>query len=174
MRINLLDIGEEGHEFAFKMGEERDVDKSVLEILPQLKNYKFRIFIQKTGDIFTAVGEYTLENEDICSLCAYDISMPVKNKFTEYLMNESKADQKGHAPHNGLNIESEQEVTFVQGYEFDLADFVSELFSLNVPAYPKCLDQQACQERQKENKKYYVENQQKGHSAFSVLEKLKK
>lgn len=174
MKINLLDIGEEGHEFKLRWNEEKAVDLKVAEAVENLKNFQFRIFIQKTGDIYTTQGDYMIEYDQECSLCAEDLTLPLKGRFTEYLMNETKADQKGHAPHNGLNIESQHEVTFVQHHELDLGEFIAELFALAVTPYPKCADVKACEERQEENRKYYEAQSLKGHPAFSVLSKLKK
>lgn len=174
MKINLLDIGEEGHEFKVKHRDEKAVDEKVFSTLEGIKSFQFRVFIQKTGDIYTAQGDYSLDQDQECSLCAEEMVFPIKNRFTEFIVNQTKAEQKGHAPHNGLNIESEQEVTFVQHHELDLADFITEIFALAVTPYPKCLDTKACEERQKDNKKYLYEGKEKGHPAFSVLSKLKK
>ncbi len=175
MRINLLDISEDGHEFTVKRKEEKDVDEKVAAAVENLKDFSFRIFIQKTGDIYTTTGDYSVSQKDIeCSLCAEDMELPIKNKFTEFLMNETKADQKGHAPHSGLNIDSDKDVTFVTGHELDLGEFIAEMLALAVPLYPRCLDTAACEKRQAENQKYYQESAMKGHPAFSVLSKLKK
>lgn len=174
MRINLLDIGEDGHEFKFKWKEEKDIDGKVSQAVENLKDFSFRIFIQKTGDIYTTTGDYTLAQDTECSLCAEDIKLPIKNKFTEFLMNETKADQKGHAPHSGLNIENEQDVTFVTGHELDMGEFIAEMLALAVPLYPRCADTAACEARQKDNQKYMEKSVMAGHPAFSVLSKLKK
>ncbi len=174
MKINLLDIGEDGHEFKFKWHDEKTIDQKVADIVEGLKGFQFRIFIQKTGDIYTAQGDYSLEQDHECSLCAEDILLPIKNKFTEYLMNQSKVHQKGHTPHSGLNIESQQEVTFVQDYELDLSEFIAETFALAITPYPKCSDVPACEQRQKDNTKYIQNANETGHPAFSVLSKLKK
>jgi uncharacterized metal-binding protein YceD (DUF177 family) len=174
MKINLLDISEDGHEFKLKFHDEKQVDEKVLAAVEGLKDFNFKIFIQKTGDIYTAQGEYSIEQDRECSLCAEEILLPIQKKFTEYLMNEGKAEQKGHTPHNGLNIHSEQDVTFVKDHEFDIGEFAAEIFALVTTPYPKCLDTAACEERQKENEKYYKEKHEIGHPAFSVLSKLKK
>jgi uncharacterized metal-binding protein YceD (DUF177 family) len=174
MIINLLDIGEEGHEFKVKWKDEKAVDEKVLQIVEGLKDFQFKVFLQKAGDIYTATGDYSISQESECSLCAEDISLPIKNRFTEYIVNQTKADQKGHAPHSGLNVDSKQEVMFVEHNELDLGVFMSELFALAVTPYPKCLDKAACEKRQEANRKYYVEEKEKGHPAFSVLSKLKK
>jgi len=176
VRVNLLDIGEEGHEFTLKMGEEEIVDNMVHGAIDGIKDFDFQVRIFKTGDIFTTDGKFTFQKEDQCSWCGNDIVTPVKSKFIEYLMNETRAehDQKGHAPHSGLNLENEQEVTFVQGYELDLGEFIREQFAIATPNYPKCTDEKACQDRQKENQKHIDTVGMKGHPAFSVLEKLKK
>ncbi len=174
MRINLLDIGEEGHEFTVKSKDEKAIDEKVAQAVAGLKEFEFKVFIQKAGDIFTAQGTYMISQEQECSLCAEDISLPIKNKFTEFIVNETKADQKGHAPHTGLNVDSKQEVTFVQHHELEMADFIGDMFALAVSPYPKCLDKAACEVRQENNKKYYVKDEPKTHPAFAVLEKLKK
>lgn len=174
MKINLLDIGEDGHTFEYGRGDEATLDTVVNEVVTGLKSFHIKIHILPAGDIYTAQGEFTLQRADECSLCAEDIVTPIKSKFLEYLMKASEREAKGHAPHNGLNLENTQEVTFINGTEFDLADFIREQFAVSIPPYPKCLDKQACEERQKENKKYLEGKEMKGHPAFSVLNKLKK
>ncbi len=174
MKINLLDIGEEGHEFKYIMGEEPDIDVVMQETFEGLNDCAFQVQIQKTGDIFTANGRFTLEKDDVCSKCGQDFVLPVDHKFTEFLMNEIDAEQKGHAPHSGLNIENTQEVTFVQGFELDLGEFIREQVAVAVPSYPACADKKACEVRQKEHQQYYAEEKTAGHPAFAVLSKLKK
>jgi len=175
MKINLLDIGEEGHEFKYAFGEEKDIDVLLTEAIEGLNDCAFQVNILKTGDIFTATGRFTIEKDDVCSKCGQDLLLPIDHKFTEFLMNETGADQKGHAPHSGLNLENDQEVTFVQGYELDLGEFIREQVAVAIPSYPVCADKAACQERQKEYQKYFVEDEKpKGHPAFAVLGELKK
>lgn len=175
MIINLLDIGEEGHEFSYTMGDEAPVDKLIAETLDNVNDYAFKVNIMKTGDIYTANGRFTLEKDDVCSKCGHDIHTPINQKFTEFLMNESHPDQKGHAPHSGLNIENQQEVTFVTGHQLDLGDFMREQFAVAIPSYPACADKVACGERQKEYEKYFVKEEKvQGHPAFAVLSDLKK
>ena len=174
MLINLLDIGEEGHEFNYSMGDEPPVDKLIHEALENLTDYTFKVNILKTGDIFTATGRFTVEKDDVCSKCGYDIHTPINQQFTEFLMNEPDTDLKGHSPHTGLNLENPQEVTFVQGFVLDLGEFIREQLAVAIPAYPVCADQDACGERQKENLRYYAEEKAKGHPAFAVLSDLKK
>jgi uncharacterized protein len=175
MKINLLDIGEEGHEFKYVRGEEPDIDKIVQETIDGLNDCAFNVNIMKTGDIFTATGRFTLEKDDVCSKCGQDIQIPIDHKFTEFLMNESRddADQKGHAPHSGLNLENDQEVTFVQGHVLDLGEFIREQVAVAIPSYPVCADKAACEARQKDYKKYFVEEKTAGHPAFAVLGQLK-
>jgi uncharacterized metal-binding protein YceD (DUF177 family) len=174
MKINLLDISEEGHEFSIKSKDEKAIDEKVADVVDGLKEFEFKVFIQKAGDIYTAQGTFLISQEQECSLCAEDISLPIQSKFTEFIVNETKADQKGHAPHSGLNVESKQEVTFVQHHELDMAEFISDMFAFAVSPYPKCMDQAACEKRQESNKKYYAQEKPKVNPAFSVLEKLKK
>ena len=174
MKINLLDIGEEGHEFKYVMGEEKDIDDVLKETIDDLNDCAFNVTILKTGDIFTATGRFTLEKDDVCSKCGQDIQIPIDHKFTEFLMNETSADadQKGHAPHSGLNLQNDQEVTFVQGYELDLGEFIREQMAVAIPSYPACADTKACETRQKDYQKYYVEEKAAGHPAFAVLADL--
>lgn len=174
MIINLLDISEEGHEFSFRKGEEADIDMAVGEFIEDLKDFSFKVHIFKTGDIFTTQGQFTVQKDDLCSSCGQDINVDIKKKFTEFLMNTSKEDQKGHAPHSGLNLDNQQEVTFVTGNELDMGEFIREQLAVALPPYPRCVDQAACSERQKSNDKYMVEDRPQGHPAFSVLSQLKK
>jgi uncharacterized metal-binding protein YceD (DUF177 family) len=174
LRVNLLDIGEEGHTFEYGRGEEPELDAVVNEVVDGLRDFHVKVNIMPAGDIYVAQGDFTLQREDECSLCAEDITTPIKSKFSEYLMKAPEGDVKGHAPHNGLNLENTQEVTFVPGNDFDMADFIREQFAFSVTPYPRCADVKACEERQKENKKYYEAKHEIGHPAFAALKNLKK
>jgi len=174
MHINLLDITEEGHTFEYKRGDEVDLDAVVDTIIGGVNDFNVKVHLAEAGDIYMATGEFTLDHDDECSLCAEDINTPVKAKFNEYLMKADEREAKGHAPHNGLNLDSQQEVTFVEGYDLDMADFIREQFAIAIPPYPKCLDKAACEARQKENAKHYEAQKMTGHPAFSVLDQLKK
>jgi uncharacterized metal-binding protein YceD (DUF177 family) len=175
LRINLLDIGEEGHTFEYGRGDEPELDKVVNEVVEGLGDFHVKVNILPAGDIYVAQGDFTLQRQDECSLCAADITTPIKNKFSEYLMKAPSGEElKGHAPHNGLNLESTQEVTFVPGNVFDMADFIREQFAFSVSPYPKCLEVKECEERQAENKKYYEDKHKIGHPAFATLKNLKK
>ena len=62
MKINLLDISEEGHEFSVKSKDEKAIDEKVAQIVDGLKEFELKVFIQKAGDIYTAQGTYSYEN----------------------------------------------------------------------------------------------------------------
>jgi hypothetical protein len=172
MRINLLDLGDEGRDFEYKKGDEAVLDNLVAEVIPEVCDFSVKVHLLPAGDIYLAQGSFTLKRNDECSLCAADMTEPIKGKINEYLMKEQE-DMKGHAPHNGLNLDSKQEVTFVPGLDLDLAEFFREQFAASISPYPKCTDTAACEERQKENKKYYDDQKLEGHPAFSVLGQLK-
>lgn len=174
MHINLLDISEEGHTFEYKRGDEQLLDTVIDTIIGGVKDFEVKVNIIEAGDIYLAQGNFTFGRDEECSLCAEDIQVQVKTKFSEYLVKADSRDAKGHAPHNGLNLDSQEEVTFVEGYVLDMADFIREQFAIAIPPYPKCADQKACETRQKENLKHAEKQRMTGHPAFSVLDQLKK
>lgn len=176
LTVNLKDIGDAGQEFSYSPGQEEDLDKLLKSLFGELPEFKAEFSIVAIGDVFIAKGFVQSQMIAQCSLCGEDMNSPIQRKFSEYLVKEEPRSAEGHAPHSGLDIDNEQEVTFFKSYEFNLGNFLREQFAVAMPDYPKCEDEKACENRQKENSKFLdVEPlKQQGHPAFSVLSQLKK
>ncbi len=171
--INLTDIDESGKEFHFKMKDDGALDAQLSAVVEGLKDFHVQLKLTKTGDIYTAIGEFKLHKEDICSLCAEDMILNVNTKINEYLVIENTK-EIGHAPHSGLNFENTQETYFLDSTEFDVFAFLREVMVAAVTLYPKCADTVACAKTQEVLKAKLDAVSLKGNPAFAVLEKLKK
>lgn len=174
MIIRLTDVTEEGEDFDYKNGDEPDLDRSVKEALGYLPAYNIKCRIQELGNVYSAQGKIETVAKDTCSLCGEDLDIAINHKFNEYLIKQEDRQAEGHAPHMGLDTESQAEATFFESYDFDLGDFFREQIVVAIPNYPRCADTKACEARQDEIKKKLAEKGSDGHPAFAVLKDLKK
>lgn len=174
MIIRLLDITEEGEDFDYEKGDEPKLDQQFKDALGFLPDYKVHCKIQELGNLYSANGRIQTTAKDVCSLCGEDLELPLDHKFTEYLVKKEDREVEGHAPHTGLDIESQAEATFFDSYDFDLGDFLREQLVVAIPNYPRCLETKSCDERQKEIKAKLENAGSPGHPAFAVLKNLKK
>lgn len=172
--INLADINESGKEFDFSINGDKALDEQLNSVIDDLKSYQVHLKLMRAGHIFIASGNYTLQKGDLCSLCGEDIVDNAKNKFNEYLVVEEKSkQQEGHAPHSGLNYETDQETYFIESLEFDVFEFLREVIASSLPMYPKCEDTVKCEKTRSSLQNKMEETSKKGMSPFSVLESLK-
>jgi uncharacterized metal-binding protein YceD (DUF177 family) len=172
MMINLADINESGKDFDFKKGTDQALDIQIESVVESLKDFDVHVKFTRAGDIYMAVGKFSLKKEDICSLCAEDLLQNINKTFTEYLVIQD-SQQEGHAPHSGLNYESTQETYFIKSQDLDVFEFLREVIAGGVSLYPKCEDTVVCKKRQSELLEKMSEKA-KGFSAFAALEQLKK
>lgn len=171
--INLSDISEAGKDFDFKKGSDKDLDAHLESVIESLGDYTVHCHLASAGDIYTAVGNFHLKKEDLCSLCGEDMTLDQTTKFSEYVVVETSK-EVGHAPHSGLNYETTQETYFIDSMSFDVFAFFREIIAAALPPYPKCSDTAKCEKVQAELKAAVEAKNRQGHPAFSVLEKLKK
>lgn len=171
--INLADINETGKDFDFKKGGDKALDDQLFGVIENLKDYSIHLHLKNAGDIYIADGNYKIVKDDLCSLCGEDLVQNLNTKFTEYLVVEEEKEQEGHAPHSGLNYETDKETYFIESLDLDVFDFLREIMAASVPLYPKCETVSKCEATRAELQAK-LEATNRGASPFAVLEKLKK
>lgn len=173
--IHLADINDQGKEFDFHKGGDRALDEQLESVTPDLQDYKVHLKLTNAGHIYIASGNFTLKKGEICSLCGEDINETTTRKFNEYLVLEDKnKQQEGHAPHSGLNYETDEETYFIESLDLDVFEFLREVIVSLLPTYPKCEDTVKCEKTRAQIQAKLEEKTKKGMSPFSVLEQLKK
>ncbi len=172
--INLADINEAGRQFDFTKGKDKALDEQLGSVIENLKEYSIHLHLAGAGHVYIATGDFQLTKDDQCSLCGEDIMDKPKKSFTEYLLVEPKSVQaEGHAPHSGLNYETDKETYFLESQEMDVFDFLREIIAASISPYPKCEDTVKCEKTRSALQAKIEADARKGMSPFSVLENLK-
>lgn len=174
MQISLLDIDEEGASFNFDQSE-----KELAQVLnPILGDYSFNVdfLIKPLGNAFQVTGSFKSEIDELCSLCGWEVHLPVAFKINEILMEKDKFGRtdstKASASH--MNELSQPNVSYYDNHALEVGDFLHELVALAVPAYPKCQDRKKCDSQRTEAEaKLKAEVAELKVSPFDVLKKLK-
>lgn len=173
MHLNLFELSEFGKTFDFVKNQDQELDAELASVIENIFAYSVHVEFARAGDIFTARGKFSLEKGDQCSLCGEDVHTHFSDKIDEYLVIEDTS-VSGHAPHTGLNLESKQETYFLSSPELDVFDFLREVITSDLPAYPKCEDKAQCAKNRDALNEKVRKQGMDGHPAFSVLSKLKK
>lgn len=172
--INLADINETGKEFAFKKGGDKALDAQLDAVINDLKDYDVQLKLANAGHIYIANGRFHVQRGELCSLCGDDIIDNAKRLFNEYLVVEEKSKQlEGHAPHSGLNYETDEETYFIESLDLDVFEFLREVIASSLPLYPKCEDTEKCAKTQAQILAKVEDTTKKAMSPFAVLETLK-
>ena len=90
--INLTEIPEDGREFEFNR-QTGDLNELLKDILGD-RAYQARLFIRPMGNAYEMTGEVRTQIGEICSLCGYDIELPIKRRVNEILIPESETYRK--------------------------------------------------------------------------------
>ncbi len=127
MRINILDIPEEGLE------QEFDLPISIHNnIKPDTASARIRLF--KFGKKILVDGNVKVAVSLKCSRCLNDYSCPVDMDFREEFNPLGETEPEGKQELSG----DEMDVGFYKGEEIDLTGIVKEQVLLEVPMKPLC------------------------------------
>lgn len=179
--IYLRELPNEGRTYIYT-NESAELTPFLKDLLGQ-RPYRVEIEVKPMGNVYSAIGTIEAGLEELCSRCAIDFILPVKERFNEILV-------VGETPHRGgghqarVNHSSElnadgPECTELPTHEFRVADFVHEIIALSRPikpmAKPDCDD--SCENFQMALQKGWVttgnsDSFQKTNP-FSQLSKLK-
>jgi uncharacterized protein len=175
MIIKLNEINDDGEDFDFSSADE-ELAEGLSDVLKG-KPFTAQLRIVPAGDAFDVQGNFSVKVPEMCSLCAQDIDVPVKERFHEILLvgMKNKTDIKGSSE----DFEDpDLNATHIKNFEFNVADFLREQILLAMPIQPKCSE--TCQglcvicgedRNQKDCGHNPLEIPKK--SAFSVLKDLK-
>ncbi len=141
MKIRLNEIPEEGRHFSFtrETGELNAALKDVLAKAP----YKIEVTIRPLGNAYEMEGKVVSSMEEICSLCGWDLNLPLNKTFREILIEEPEVDRETHHVHGSGSVDFTNEVNASSTYKdglFDAGEFIHELVAISEPLYPKCGD----------------------------------
>lgn len=142
MKIRLNEIPQEGRNYTFN--RETGELNSKLEDLVQDHAYDVELFIKPIGSAYEMRGRVKTSVTDVCSLCGYDLELPIDRKVNEILMEDTEEYRKAHSVHGNQSVDYEGEGPSMVSYKgnvFDAGEFVHEAIALAQPFYPSCGDQ---------------------------------
>lgn len=141
MKIRLVDIPEDGRKFTFnrETGELNAALSDLIEKAP----YRLDLTIRPLGNAYEMEGKVETSMQEVCSLCGWDLNLPVTRAFKEILVEEPEIDRETHHVHGNQSVDFLADGLSTSHYKeglFDAAEFVHELVALAEPLYPQCGD----------------------------------
>lgn len=171
MIVDLKGLPESGEEYSFN--RESEEFRGVLDDLVGQNDFSVEVRIEPLGNSYQLIGKFQSKYVDNCSRCGVPIDVPIKNKIHEILMIEDVRPRTTQSTHGQQSVDFSEKgpsVTYIHSSQFDLAEFIHEMFAISMEPYPKCDDDKDCNPTLT-----YEEGSvgDKGHPAFSVLKNLK-
>jgi uncharacterized protein len=140
--INLAEIPDDGREFIYNR-QTGDLNEILADILGD-RAYQVRLYIRPMGNAYEMTGEVRTQIAEICSLCGWDIELPLARRVNEILIPQGDSYRKEQSVHGNQAVdfltEGRPSVSEYQGNSFDAGEFVHEAIAINTPAYPNCGD----------------------------------
>jgi len=181
MRINLNEIPAEGRSYVFdhKSGE---LNESLADLLGG-RPYEVEFTLKPLGNTFSLKGFCQTKMPEVCSLCGWDLELPIRAEWNEILIEDKPEHRKVQGVHGNQSIDflnDSVSVTYYNGDHFEAGEFVHEAIAISEPIYPSCGDEncehlQEARAKQNELQQEFAkaEAERRGHPAFEVLENLK-
>lgn len=140
MKIRLAEIPEEGRQFTFTR-DSGELNQALIDLIPKTA-YKVDITIRPLGNAYEMQGKVVTSLAELCSLCGWDLNLPLNKAFKEILIEEPEVDRETHHVHGNQSVDFLSEgssSTYKDGF-FDAGEFVHELVAISEPLYPSCGD----------------------------------
>lgn len=140
MKIRLAEIPEEGRQFTFTR-ESGELNSALKDLLPSVA-YKVDLTIRPLGNAYEMEGKVVTSLNELCSLCGWDLTLPLNRTFREVLVEAEKTDRETHHVHGNQSVDflSEGSSSTYKDGVFDAGEFVHELVAISEPMYPSCGD----------------------------------
>lgn len=180
MKIRLNEIPQEGRTYTFS--RETGELNAVLEELVQDHDYDVELHIKPIGHAYEMRGTVKTKMNEVCSLCGWDLELPVDRKVNEILIEENEEYRKSHSVHGNQSVDyfgNGPSMVPYKGEIFDAAEYVHEVVALAQPFYPSCGDEK-CEHLEEVRQVQATlnssfeksEEKAKGHPGFAVLKGL--
>ncbi|MCM2282505.1 MAG: DUF177 domain-containing protein [Bdellovibrionaceae bacterium] len=181
MKINLSEIPAEGRSYDFSH-ETGELNEALADLI-QDRPYDVTFTLKPLGNAYEIKGHFATRKPEICSRCGWDLELPLQRNFNDILIEDEPEYRKSHSVHGNQSVDflaQGPEVAYYQGDVFDAGTYVHEVIALAEPFYPSCGVEDCEHLADVEKKRAELEAEiqksvvtEKGHPAFSVLEKLK-
>lgn len=136
--IKLAEIPEEGKSFSYNQVS-AEMNLGLKDLIDNNK-YSVDFTVRPIGNVYEVAGQLKTELTRICSLCGYDLQIPVELKLREILL-EREESQKGDTQSKGGFLTDDNEntaVRYVSGGVLNAEEMIHEAIGLEDPAYPSC------------------------------------
>ncbi len=175
MIIQLNEIPSEGRSFDFskKTGELDDVLQDIIGE----HDYRVHLDVHPVGKSFDVRGEVEAEYGEVCSFCASQFALRVKEKFHELVVHDGQKEIKGFD--EGWSPHEEVGVTVINDpSHYNVSDLIREVLALAEPTQPVCREGCKglclnCGQDLNEASCACAGGQKVEASPFSILKKLK-
>jgi uncharacterized protein len=141
MKIRLNEIPEDGRSFTFTR-ESGELNAALKDILAKVP-YRVDMTIRPLGNAFELEGKLVTSMAELCSLCGWDLTLPLNKTFKEILIEEPEVDRETHHVHGSGSVDFMSEVGASSTYKddvFEAGEFIHELVAISEPLYPACGD----------------------------------
>lgn len=179
--INLTEIPEHGRAFEFnrKTGDLNDLLKDIIGD----REFDVNLFIRPMGNAYEMTGQVQTKVAEVCSLCGWDIDVPITKRINEILLPKDDTDRTEQSVHGNQAVDFLSDgpaVSEYKGNSFDAGEFVHEVIAISEPLYPNCGDTDC--EHLKESEKLREELASTfeaqvaatpGHPGFAALKDIK-
>lgn len=176
MRIRLSDIPEEGRNYSITR-ESGELGAALDDLIPNAE-FRVELSIRPTGNVYLLEGKVQSSFQELCSLCGWDLSLPLNRAIKEILIEAPPEDRETHYvhDHHTPNEEELSTATYKNGM-FDLGEYIHEVVAISEPSYPACEDPDcehlAEANLKKEELRRQFEQAEAKQSPFAGLKSLK-
>ncbi len=180
--INLAEIPEDGRAFEYNR-KTGDLNEMLKDIIGD-RDFSVNIYIRPMGNAYEMSGQVNTKVAEVCSLCGWDIDVPITKRVNEILIPEGEEYRKEQSVHGNQAVDFLADGPAVTGYKgnsFDAGEFVHEVIAISEPLYPNCGDadcehlKESTQIREQLASEFEAQEKEKapGHPGFAALKDLK-
>lgn len=180
--ILLNELPPEGREYLYD-SEAGELNSALADLIGS-NTYQVRLAIRPIGNAFELSGEIKTHLNLQCSLCAYDFTYPIDERFREVLVIQEplhKGDQNSRANHSTEWDPSQPEAIYMESDVFRVEEFIHELVGIAEPIRPlgkSTCEQGVCENLTEIPKRDWLTMDSKDakpirNQPFAVLEKMK-
>ena len=141
MKIRLAEIPEDGRRFTFTR-ETGELNTALKDLIPKAP-YRVEFLIRPLGNAYEMEGKIVTTMNELCSLCGWDLSLPLSKTFKEILIEETKLDRDAKHVHGNNSVDFLTDGPSTTPYRdgvFETDPYFHELIAISEPLYPSCED----------------------------------
>lgn len=176
MKIRLSDIPEDGRAYSITR-ESGELGDALDDLIPNAQ-FRVELEIKPAGNAYLLEGKVQSSFQELCSLCGWDLSIPLNRSIKEVLIEAPPEDRETHYVHDHhTKMDEDLSTATYKNGVFDLAEYIHEVVAISEPSYPACEDPDcehlAEANQKKEELRRQFEQAEAKTSPFAGLKDLK-